>query len=181
MSEERTLREAIEAWMVQLRTQESEELLLTPAELYDFLLQPEQHPRRNEIRQALGMYPKLAAMLSELAASQREAMARLSAWDVALPKAAAVAGEGTKKITTEGGKYTIEIRPHLGKVNRSLVVVRVAAACRDQLEGKLLELQDSGGQVLVQRRVVDGEISGELGNLNQIDGGFVIRTALLDS
>lgn len=177
MSDERTLREAIEVWMAQLRPRESEELPFTPAELYDFLLQPEQHPRRNEIRQALGEYPQLAALLNDLAVSQREAVARLGDWDVALPKAAAVAGEGTGRITTEGGKYTIEIRPHLDKINRGLVVVRVAAAYRDQLEGKLLELQDSRGQQLVKGRVVDGEVSGELESLSRIDYGFVVRMA----
>jgi hypothetical protein len=177
MSDERTLREAIEVWMAQVRAREPEELPFAPAELYDFLLRPAEHPRRDEIRQALGEHPRLAALLSDLAASQREAAARLGGWDVALPKAAAVAGEGTGRITTEGGKYTIEIRPHLDKINRGLVVVRVAAAYRDQLEGNLLELQDSRGQMLVKGRVDDGEVSGELEQLSQIDYGFIVRTA----
>jgi hypothetical protein len=180
MSDERSLREAIEIWMMQLQGQSSGELPFTPAELYEFLLHPEQHPRRSEIRQVLDENPALAVMLSDLAAGQREARARMGAWDLALPKAAAVAGEGTGRITTEGGRYTIEIRPHLDKINRGLVVVRVAAAYRDQLEGEVLELQDSRGQVLVKGRVVDGEVSGELESLSQIDYGFVVRTARLE-
>jgi hypothetical protein len=175
MSDERTLRQAIEAWMGQLRHAEGGGLPFAPAELYDFLLQPQSHPRGAEIREALLQHPQLAVLLAELAASRREGEVRLGAWDMALPKAAAVAGEGTGRITTEGGKYTIEIRPHLDKVNHGLVVVRVAAPYRDQLEGAVLELQDSSGQLLVRGRVVDGEVSGELENLTQIDYGFVVR------
>jgi hypothetical protein len=177
MSDERTLREAIAAWMDQLRSTKAGDLPFTPAELYDFLLQPQTHPRGAEIRAALLQHPQLAVLLAELAASRKEAETRLGTWDMALPKAAAVAGEGTGRITTEGGKYTIEIRPHLDKVNHGLVVVRVAVPYRDRLEGTMLELQDSSGQLLVRGRVVDGEVSGELENLTQIDYGFVVRTA----
>lgn len=175
MNDERTLREAIETWMAQLRAQESEETRFTPAELYDFLLHPEHHPRRDEIVKALGESAAVSALLTELAASRREAASRLADWDIALPKAAAVAGEGTGRITTEGGKYIIEIRPHLDKPDHGLVVVRVAAAHREHLEGKELVLEDSRGQVLVKGRVVDGEVSNELEQLSQIEYGFVVR------
>lgn len=175
MNDERSLREAIEAWSARLGSQETGETPFSPAELYDFLLHPEHHPRRDKIIAALGVSAGLSAMLTELAASKREARARMAGWDIALAKAAAVAGERTGRITTEGGKYTIEIRAHLGKPDHGLVVVRVAAAYRDDLEGKELVLEDSRGQVLVKGRVVDGEVSRELDQLSQIEYGFVIR------
>ncbi|MCC7261778.1 MAG: hypothetical protein IT369_04555 [Candidatus Latescibacteria bacterium] len=178
MSQDRTLREAIETWMAQRHERNATALPFGPADLYEFLLHPAAHPRRAEIVQALGEDPRLGAMLNELAASQREAALRLAGWDIALPKAAAVAGEGTGRITTEGGKYTIEIRPRLDQVDRGLVVVRVAAAFRDQLEGETLVVQDSRGQVLVRGRVVDGEVSGELESLEGIDYGFVVRAVV---
>lgn len=176
MNGKRSLREALETWRAQWGSQETEETPCSPAELYDFLLHPEHHPRRAEIIAALGVSAGLSAMLIELAASKREAGSRLADWDIALAKAAAVAGERTGRITTEGGKYTIEIRPHLDKPDHGLVVVRVAAAYRDDLEGKELVLEDSRGEVLVRGRVVDGEVSNELEQLSQIEYGFVIRT-----
>lgn len=178
MSDERKLGKAISAWMAQLRLDGGDDLPFSPAELYDFLLRPDSHPRGAEIRAALATFPRLAALLNELAASRVEAARRLADWDVALPKAAAVAGEGTGRISTEGGKYTIEIRPHLQRPNRGLVVVRVTAPYRDQLEGRVLELQDSRGLLLLRGRVIDGEVSAELENLVRIDYGFVVRTAL---
>lgn len=176
MSEETTLKAALEAWMAWQRARDVE-TPFSPAELYEFLLHPHQHPRREEIRAALGDSPELLAELNELAASRREAAVRMREWDLALPKAAAVAGEGFGRITTAGGKYTIEIRPHLDKADHGLVVVRVAAAHREALEGEELVLEDSGGHVLLKGRVVDGEVSQELETLSQIEYGFVVRAA----
>lgn len=176
MNEKKALREVIAAWIARLQAQETEEAQFSPAELYDFLLDPEHHPRRDEIVKALGESASVSALLTEMAASRREAAARLAGWDIALPKAAAVAGERAGRIITEGGKYTIEIRPHLDKPNHGLVVVRVATAYREDLEGKELVLEDSRRQVLIKGRVVDGEVSNELDQLDQIEYGFVVRT-----
>lgn len=175
MNRQTDLDAAFTTWLERQRTQGEGELRIAPGDLYAFLLDPERHPRREEILAALGQSAEQLAELGEMMHSQRLAAQRLQEWDVVLPKAAAVAGESQGRFTTEGGKYTIEIRPHLTQPGRGLVVVRVAAAFQDALEGQVLVLEDSEGVLLLKGKVVDGQVSQELESLSRIGYGFVVR------
>lgn len=175
MNRQTTLKAALATWLERRKPQEEGVLPIAPGELYEFLLHPEQHPRREEILAALGDSAEQLAELGEMMHSQRLAAQRLQNWDLVLPKAAAVAGESQGRFTTEGGKYTVEIRPHLTQAGRGLVVVRVAATFQEALEGQVLVLEDSEGVLLLKGKVVDGQVSQEVESLNRIGYGFVVR------
>ncbi len=175
MNRQTDLDTAFTTWLDQHRLQDGEALPISPGELYEFLLDPEHHPRRTEILAALGASAEQLAELGEMMESQRLAAQRLEHWDMALPKAAAVAGENQGRFATEGGKYTIEIRSHLTLPERGLVVVRVAAAHQEAVEGQVLVLEDSDGEVLLKGKVVNGQVSQELASVSRIIHGFVVR------
>jgi hypothetical protein len=176
MNKKTTLKEALEAW-VEWRLAQEEREPPSPAELYEFLRQPGNSAYRTPILALLDQSAASLRELGEMARSRTVAHERLGDWDIALPKAAATSAEGSGKITSEGGKYTIEIRPHLAQADRGIVVVRVALAHREALEGKVLILKDSSGQVLLRGKVVDGEVSQEIEGLSRIEYGFVVQTA----
>ena len=175
MNRQTNLDTAFSTWLERRSTQDEGELPIASGELYEFLLDPEQHPRKEEILAILGESAEQLAELGEMMHSQRLAAQRLEQWYMALPKAAAEAGENQGRFTTEGGKYTIEIRPHLTQPGRGVVVVRVAAAFQEAVEGQVLVLEDSEGVLLLKGKVVDGQVSQEVESLRKIGYGFVIR------
>ena len=181
MNRHTNLDTAFSTWLERRSAQDEGELPIASGELYAFLLDPERHPRREEILAILGESAEQLAELGEMMHSQRLAAQRLEQWDVALPKAASVAGENQGRFTTEGGKYTIEIRPHLTQPGRGLVVVRVAADYQEAVEGQVLILEDSEGTLLLKGRVVDGQVSQEVEALSQIGYGFVVRVVRVEA
>jgi hypothetical protein len=110
--------------------------------------------------------------------SSEESAAHLTTWDLALPKAAATDPEGPKTITSEGGKYTIEIRPHLADSNKGIITIQVSAQHRQELEGKTAIIQDSSSRILLQAKIINGEASQTIDRLDQIDYGLLIKIDL---
>lgn len=175
MKGETTLRDALVAWLEWRRKAGPIDEAAVP-QLYNLLrgtLGPEERERILErlVEQGTGVQD-----LNEMAISYRDARVAFQGWDLALPKAAAMPAEGPGRITSEGGKYTIEIRPHVARADLGLVVVRVMPGHREALEGKVLILKDSSGRVLLTGKVVEGEVSQEIDGLSRIEYGFVVQT-----
>lgn len=169
MEEHLTLKQALDTWNASGLSPEAGHL--SPEELCDLLLQ----------LATRDLHHKMVAHLCRCPACLREfqalvqSMAEAAAWDLALPKAAATQAQGSLRITTEGGKYTIEIRPHLSDKSRGLITVQTALQHREALEGVSIVLKDNRGRILLSGRIVSGEVSQEVADLDQIEYGLMVQ------
>jgi hypothetical protein len=169
-----TLEQAMEAWG-QWKTANSRlEKHVPPGELYEFLIHPLEIGGRERILQHLRECPECLRELRELGRCRKEAGENAPELAIALPKAAASAQTGPRRITAEEGKYTIEIRPHLADQSRGLVIVKVAAGDPTLLEGKILTLVTGQDKVILKKKVVGGEVVQEVADLGEIEYPFII-------
>lgn len=165
-----TLREALDGWAAQ--TQVAGDHIGRPA-LYELLLRGPDG--REEILAHLARCPRCLRALQELDEGMQVAEKRFTHWDVMLPKAAAAAGETARRIPTEGGRFTIEVRPHLTDASRGIITVQVSQRFREALEGHTIVLRDSAGRVLLDGRIVNGEVSQEIPDLEAMDFGLIVQ------
>lgn len=143
-------------------------------EMYDLLRQP--CAAVDHLLPHLASCPRCAHEMREMVESLALADIHLAGWDLALPKAAATADRASWRLSTEGGRYTIELRAHASSPGRGLLSVQVSPMFRDQLEGRWVNLKDSKGRLLLEGRIVGGEAVQEVTDLPQIDPCFVVRT-----
>lgn len=160
------------AWKASTGTPEEH---IPTAELYEFLIHPTENPDRENLLDHLTQCPLCLHELDELVENMEETENRIVYMDFALPKAAASPLEGPRQITTERGKYTIEIRQHISGENKGIIIVQVAAPYREDLEGKNIVLRDSRGRILLRSMIINGEASQEIEALDQIEYGLVIQ------
>lgn len=177
MSKKTTLQDALNAWS-EYKTASDDGDTIPAAELYEFLLNPADYPEREALLHQIARDPIALNKLNTMLQSSEEPTAHLTTWDLALPKAAATAPEGPQTIISEGGKYTIEIRPHLADPNKGMITIQVAIQHRPELEGKTAIIQDSSSRVLLQAKIINGEASQTIDRLDQIDYGLLIKIDL---
>ena len=79
------------------------------------------------------------------------------------------------RITTEGGKYTVEIRPQLTDKSRGLITVQPSPQHREALEGAAIVLRDSKGRVLLEGKIVSSEVSQVIEDLDKIEYGLIVQ------
>ena len=171
---ETTLREALDAWG---ETHDaSGESHLTPAQLYEFGLSLKRGESGAEILDHTARCATCLATLNTLLDGMEEAEERMVLWDVALPKAAATPVEGARKIPTEGGRFTIEVRQHLSDPNKGIIAVQVSHQFRETLEGRTVTLRDGSGKVLLSGRIINGEVSQEIDDLDAVDYGLMVQS-----
>ena len=175
MSRKITLEEGFEAWKTWRQSHESSGDHIPPEELYEFLIHPSEVPDRNNLLSHLTRCGTCLQEFEELVQSRAEAKSRMETWDFALPKAAASEIEGPRKIITEGGQYTIEIRPHVSDRSRGLATVQVSPQHREGLEGTILTLIDGKGRVVLQGHIVNGEVAQEIDNLEDLRPPFIVQ------
>lgn len=168
-----TLREALEGWGE--RTRASGEHIGRPA-LYELLLKGPPSGRE-EMLDHLARCPVCLRALQELDEGIQEAESRFAHWDVALPKAAAAPGEGPRHIATEGGRFTIEVRRHLTTPGKGIITVQVSQQFREALEGRGIVLRDGKGRVLLEGRIINGEVSQEIPDLDEMDYALMVGVA----
>ena len=169
---EASLKGALDAWRRSRRGHSEHPSL---PQLYELLL--ETHQANEALIEHVSGCPACQKTLGELLSAQDEARESFALWDLALPKAAASSLENTRQISSEGGRFTIEIRRHLTDANKGIVTVQASQQFRDAVEGKTVVLQDGAGRVLLEGRMVNGEVSQEIDGLDTIDYGFVIRAS----
>lgn len=172
MEEHPELKKALDAWIAG-RAAPGEHPAVE--ELYEFFIRPAGHPQAGQLLAHLCRCPACMRKFQELARSIPEAEQLAGWWDVALPKAAAAHEQGPMRITTEGGKYTIEIRPQLADKSRGLITVQPAPQHQQALEGAAIVLRDSKGRVLLEGRIVSSEVSQLIEDLDKIEYGLIVQ------
>ena len=105
------------------------------------------------------------------------AMTEAVQWDRALPQAAAAEFQGTMRIPSQRGKYTIILRRSRANPQQGVITVEVTKPYRAQLEGHCIILRDGRGHPLVDGRIVDGEVSQVVENLADLSLGFDVEPA----
>lgn len=166
-----TIQDALEAWRDQRTSEGSLHGHVVPSVLYELLIQPQENGDKEAILNHLSQCQRCLGELKEMAQS----IAGATVWDVALPRAAASEVQGPKKIPTDGGKYTVVIRRNLGKKDRGVITLEVAPRYRDDLEGKAVILRDGRGRILLQGKIIDGEISREIEELGAMVPPFLVE------
>jgi len=167
-----TLQEALKNWRSTVTSEEGLGRHIPSSELYEFLIQPSASEIKDTSLNHLCRCPLCIQELKDLTASIEEA----EVWDLALPRAAASEEiEWPMKIPTEGGKYTIIIRPNISDRSKGVVTVKVELTYRDTLEGKKVILKDGRGQILLSGVIIDGQISQDIEELDAILPRFVVE------
>ena len=174
MTKKITLEQALEVWGQWKTARKETTNHFSIGELNEFLFHPLETAHREEILQHLRECPSCLAEFSSLDRLREEEDAP-GGWDIALPKAAATAPSGPRRIATESGRYTIDIRPQLADSSRGLVIVRVSGSDPESVEGCLLTLRDSGRRVLLQGKISHGEVAQDVEDLDEIDYRFVVH------
>lgn len=172
---ETTLREGLDAWGASPGARD--EGHLTPAQLYDFALAVQRGESGGEAFDHIARCGGCLETLNDLLAGMEDAEERMRLWDIALPKAAATPVEEMRSIPTEGGRFTIEIRRHLTDAHKGIIAVQVSHQFRDTLEGRTVTLRDGAGKVLLQGRIINGEVSQEIDDLDTVDYGLMVQSA----
>lgn len=166
-----SLKDALSAWVA--RPADETDKHIPPAALYEFLIHPVEQPPA--FLRHLGHCAQCAQELQEMVQSLEQAEERLKGWDLACPKAAASTGSSARKIVSEAGKYTIEIRPHTVESDRGIIILQVSPQYRQALEGRRVSLRDGLGRTLLEGRILGGEAAQEMEGLDQIGTDFIIR------
>ena len=174
MTKKITLEQALEVWGQWKAGREEITNHFSTGELNEFLFHPLETADREAILQHLRECPSCLAEFSALD-RLREEEDTPGGWDIALPKAAATSPSGPRRITTESGRYTIDIRPQLADSSRGLIIVRVSGRDPESVEGGLLTLMDSERRILLQGTISQGEVAQEVENLGEIDYRFVVH------
>ena len=177
MQDKTTLKQALKAWRSWKAPPKEPGDHIPPAELYELFIHPESTPDRGMLLDHLVQCPVCLRELEDVIHSRAGAEEAMAGLDYAPAMAAASLTRGPKRISTQGGKYTIEIRPHLSRENRGIVTVQVAPPYRDELEGRTLTIKDRQGRVLLQSRIINSEASQEIDDLDQIEYGLLIQSA----
>ena len=166
-----TLKEALRAW--QQRESPDDDHIPMPA-LYEFFVHPEKVENRERI---LAHVTRCPACLTEFerVIDSAQAADRMAHWDFALSRAAASETSAPQSISTRTGMYILEIRPHLSSPNRGIITAQVAPAHREELEGKRLTVTDSRGRRILSGKIINGEASEEIDDLDQIEYGLIVR------
>lgn len=171
MSEKVTLKEALGAWRRQIALEGAPGGHIPHAELYELLLRPAESGDKDDFLDHLVRCSRCVRELKEMVQDMEEA----EAWDLALPKAAASEVQWPKKIPAEGGKYTIVIRRDISDKNRGVITLQVEARHREALEGKSVILKEGRGHTLLRGKIVNGEVSQEVGELDRIVPRFWVE------
>ncbi len=174
MESRTTLQEALGAWRRGPREAAGPGEHVPTPELYELYVHPSAVPDRQALLAHLTRCPACQDEFAHIVDSA-EAAEQLARWDFALSRAAASDTTAPHTIATRSGLYTIEIRPHLSDANRGIIAARVAAAHREELEGKTVTVVDSSGRALLQGRIINGEASQEIDALDRIKYGLVVR------
>ena len=177
MQDKKTLNQALKAWRSWKAPARELGDHIPPAELYELFIHPESNPDRGPLLDHLVQCPVCLRELEDIIHSTAGAATAMAGLDYAAAMAAASLTRGPKRISTRGGKYTIEIRPHISRENRGIVTVQVAPRYRDELEGRTLTIKDRQGRVLLQGRIINSEASQEIDGLDQIEYGLLIQSA----
>ena len=139
---------------------------LSTSEIYDLLLGVDLRSKDGMFRH-LSRCPKCSRELSKMVEAKEETQE--IALDIALPKLAAARPSGFVKVDTEGGKYTIFIRRSLKDHERGIITVQVSSSLRAKLEGTTMTLKDAKGRKLVKGKVINGEVSQVITDIDDID------------
>ncbi len=167
-----SLKDAMSAWATVPAGEMGDHI--HPATLYEFLIHPAEYSP--VFLEHLSHCPQCAQELQGMVQSLELAEKRLKGWDIAYAKAAASSGNSARKIVSEAGKYTIEIRPHAVEVDRGILILQVALQYRPILEGKRVSIEDGRGRTLLEGKILSGEVAQEVDKLDQIGTDFIIRT-----
>lgn len=180
MSRSTTLKQALLAWSRNRASGEPPGAHLSTDRLYEWLLDPSGGDIGEAERHHLIECPQCSAELHALAAGIADTSPYgMQHWDVALPKAAAGPLEWPKTISTEEGRYTIEIRPSLDNPDQGIITVTVGAAYRTDIEGQRLRVVDGNGRLLLSGLVYEGQVSQLIEQgLSQIVPKFVVSTEI---
>jgi len=164
MNKRITIKEALEAWQAHGLNEDIGEHI-SPAELYELLIQPQGIDLGEEQLNHLTRCPVCLQEIKNITESRKEA----EAWDIALPKAATSESEWPKRIRLEAGKYSVTIRRNIHQTNKGLVVLQVEEAYKDALEGKSVKLLDGRNHICLEGTIFDGKISQEIENLDTVN------------
>jgi hypothetical protein len=177
MNRKITLEQALESWDRWRKEQISAADHVSIGELYELLIHPSGMADREKILQHLAVCPDCLTEFAGLDRCRQEEEEG-SGWDVALRRAAATTPDGPRRITTEKGLYTIDIRPDVADRSRGLIIVRVSAVVRERLEGSLLTLVDGQGRVLLRGRISGGEVVQAVEDLVSVDDRLFVHVQL---
>ncbi len=142
------------------------------SEMYAILV-GEQQGKRESIIKHLVDCPKCLEIFNSLLDMRKEA----HGLDIAVPKLAGTrAHQGVLRIDTEGGKYTIIVRPSLKAAQGGVITVALAPEYQEELEGAWILLKDRKGRPLIEGRIVNGQVSQRVEEIDTIDAErFVIE------
>jgi hypothetical protein len=169
------LKQALEAWQNEIISPTAKEKHIPAGELYDMLI----NKRPREDNEALLDHLSVCSHCMKELKDMKETIEEVKLWDLALPKAAA--SEKTdwpKNIMTEGGKYSIVIRRSITDKNKGLVSISVNPSHIEieKIEGKKVVLRDGRGRELLRQKIIDGEASQEVQDLDSIEFHFAVIT-----
>lgn len=172
MKRKTTIKDALSIWREEACRLAQAEEHIRPSELYEFLVRAPSSQNRSAILKHLCCCPKCSRQLKEMLAAVEEA----EVWDFSMPKAASSQEiQWSGEIATAGGKYSIVIRRSLSDQKRGVITLQVGEPHRDILEGRSVLVKDGQGRVLLKGKVIDGEVSQEVADLDGIVPRFFVE------
>jgi hypothetical protein len=172
MKRETTIKDALSVWREQACPLAQTEEHLQTSELYEFLVRAPSGRSKSAILKHLCCCSECSRQLKEMLAAIEEA----EVWDYSLPKAASSQEiQWSGEIATAGGKYSIVIRRSLSDQKRGVITLQVGEPHRDLLEGRSVLVKDGQGRVLLKGKVIDGEVSQEVVDLDGIVPRFFVE------
>ena len=171
MSKRITLKGALGDWRARIASEGAPGEHIPPSVLYELLVRPPDNGDREDLLDHLVRCSRCVRELKEMVQDLEEA----EAWDLALPRAAASEVQWPKKIPAEGGKYTLVIRRKLSDQNSGVITLQVEAGHREALEGQSVILKEGRGHTLLRGKIVNGEVSQEVGELDRIVPRFWVE------
>jgi len=151
-------------WKTTVKARE-EEVHIAMLEMHSFLTGRDM-THRDTVFAHLSQCPKCLESLAKMVEAQRDT----EFLDIALPQLASSGNVGGfMKIGTEGGKYTIIIHQSLKDPDKGIITVEVAENLKEHLEGTTIILKDCQGTRLVEGRIVNGQVSQRIENIDKID------------